>query len=69
MTTIDITSEQYREYVYTNGAYRIEQPTSVTITDSGSHRVVDRNGITHRPADGWLALRWKPLDGQPAFVA
>lgn len=69
MKTIDIKSEEYREYVYADGTYRIESPVEVHVTDTGSHRVIDKSGVTHRPADKWLAVRWKPMDGQPAFVA
>lgn len=69
MKIINVKSEEYREYVYGEEVYRIDSPVEVHVTESGSHRVVDTLGITHRPADGWLALRWKPVAGQPAFVA
>lgn len=69
MTEIDVTSEARRIYVYANGEYEIAEPVSVFITDSGSHRVIDAAGWTHRPETGWIAIKWLPKSGQPAFVA
>lgn len=66
---IDISSEIFREYQYDRGVYKIDDPVELHVTESGSHRVIDRNGTTHRPATDWLAVRWKPKDGEPAFVA
>lgn len=68
--SIDITSEIYRIYVYKDGQrFRINNPVELFVLDSGSHRVVDSDGVTHRPTPGWLAISWKPKPGQPAFVA
>lgn len=69
MTEIDISTEQWRLYTYADGTYRIDAPVALHITDSGSHRVIDADGVTHRPTPGWLGLSWKPRDGQQAFVA
>lgn len=66
---LDINSEEYREYVFSDSIYRIDNPVSVDVTDSGSHRVVDSDGVTHRPATNWIALRWKPKSGEPSYVA
>lgn len=70
---IDVSSEEYREYTYANGAtVRIDQPAELyVITDERgvTHRVVDKSGVTHRPERGWLKISWRPRDGQPAFVA
>lgn len=66
---IDISSEEYRVYTYPNGAkFRIDAPTQLFIID-GSHRVVDVNNVTHRPERGYVGISWKPILGQPAFVA
>lgn len=66
---IDISSEEYRVYTYADGAtYRIEAPVSLYVIGD-SHRVVDANGVTHRPTKGWVGLSWKPKEGAPAFVA
>ncbi len=69
---IDISSEEYREYVTESGAvYRIDAPIVLFITQSGSHRVVDAAGITHRPPrfGTEYVVRWKPNSGSPAYVA
>jgi len=69
---LDISSEEYRIYTYAGGeTYRIDFPVVLFIIEDGgpSHRVVDKNGVTHRPERGWVAISWKPNDGEPAFVA
>jgi len=69
MKTISVESELYREYVYSDGVYRIEHPVQVHVMDNDSHRVIDTEGVTHRPSLGWLAIRWKPINDESAFVA
>lgn len=68
---LDISSEQYREYAYPNGkAFRIDNPKDLYIlTDTGSHRVVDTSGVTHRPERGYVGISWKPTSGAPPFIA
>lgn len=70
---IDISSEEYRTYTYPSGAtFSIEQPATLHIItdDKGdTHRVIDKDGVTHRPERGWVGISWKPRDGQPSFVA
>ncbi len=72
MSSLNISSEEYRVYHYRDGSYRIESPVELYKHDGSSgmtHRVIDAAGLTHRPTPGWLGLSWKPRDGQPAFVA
>lgn len=66
---IDLGSEQYRIYTYKDGAkFRINAPVSLYLLDGGSsHRVVDRDGVTHRPARGWVGISWKAKDGLHPF--
>ena len=67
---IDISSEEERIYVYHDGReYRVYRPVRLFVTASGSHRVVDQAGWTHRPANDWIGLKWKPFPGEPAYVA
>jgi hypothetical protein len=71
---IDITSEEFRVYTYPDGStFRIENPATlfVIIDDKGgtTHRVVDKDGVTHRPERGFVGISWCPMAGQPAFVA
>ena len=63
----DITSELYRIYTYANGAkFRISGPATLYIKD-GSHRIVDTDGVTHRPSRDWVGISWKPRSGKKAF--
>lgn len=67
---LDISSEAYRIYTYADGkTFRINDPDQLFITESGSHRVTDADGLTHRPERGYVAISWKPRPGRPAFVA
>ena len=67
---IDISTEAIRTYVFADGSeYTIEAPRGVHVTETGSHRVIDAAGWTHRPEPGWIAIKWKPENGAKAFVA
>jgi hypothetical protein len=70
---IDISSEAYRVYSYDGGRiFRIDNPAELhVITDERgtTHRVIDKDGMTHRPERGWVGISWMPREGQPAFVA
>lgn len=67
---LDISSEAYRIYTYTQGrTLRIDAPETLYVLPGDSHRVVDAEGVTHRPTPGFLAISWKPRPGAPAFVA
>lgn len=62
----DISNEQFREYTYPNGdKFRVTGPKQLYIMDNGSHRVVDLDGVTHRPTPGYLGISWKQSDGKP----
>lgn len=68
--SIDLSSEAYRVYTYGDGKrYRIDNPKMGYILRDGSHRIVDEDGMTHRPTRDWVGMSWKPKAGQPAFVA
>lgn len=67
---LDISSENLREYIYPDGrTFRVEEPRQLFITDSGSHRIVDRFGFVYRPERGYTGIRWLPKNGAPLFVA
>jgi hypothetical protein len=66
---LDVSSEAYRIYTYSDGGqFRIDCPVELFIV-GGSHRVVDADGVTHRPERGFVGISWKPFAGAPAFVA
>lgn len=71
---IDISSEEFRVYTYPNGdTFRIDNPATlyVLIDEKGgvTHRVVDTEGVTHRPERGYVGISWTAKEGQPAYVA
>lgn len=65
---IDISSEEYRVYVYDMMRIeRINNPLYLSVSDSG-HRILDAEGISHYMPKGWVHLKWKAKEGQPHFV-
>jgi hypothetical protein len=60
MKTIEVRGvEKWREYVYQNGfVYRVDHPHTVHISETGSHRVVDGDGIAHYVGSSWIVIRW-----------
>ena len=70
----DITSEEYREYLFPapHGRFvkvRINKPTHLSVSESGGHRLLDEDGVSHYVPSGWVHLSWKAKQGQPNFVA
>lgn len=67
----DITTEEWREYRYAGGErYRIEQPSRLFLKqdDKGdSHRILDREGVTHYVRRGWVAIAWRAPDAPVSF--
>lgn len=63
----DISSEEYREYVFPHGTVRINSPLKLAITPRNSHRVFDMDGVSHIIPAGWLELRWQVKPGSPNF--
>jgi hypothetical protein len=73
-TFTDITSEEYREYQFPSpqGRFvkvRINKPTHLSVSESGGHRLLDADGVSHYVPAGWVHLSWKAKDGHPNFVA
>lgn len=64
----DISSEEYREYVFPGGEIvKIESPLQLNVSKNG-HRLFDAQGVSHYVPQGWIHLRWKVKSGQPNFV-
>ena len=78
---LDVRMETYRVYVFpppiegmSNVEYYIEEPEAVafkgpvnTWTAGGSHRVVDKSGISHYVPAGWIGIRWGKAEGKLAY--
>jgi hypothetical protein len=71
----EISSEMYREYTFPakeGGRFvkvRINNPTHLSVSESGGHRLLDADGVSHYVPSGWVHLSWKAKEGQPNFVA
>jgi hypothetical protein len=64
----DLTDELYRVYEFPNGTtVQISQPTKLNVSESGGHRVLDANGISHYVPTGWNHLYWKVKAGKKPF--
>lgn len=66
----DISSELYREYTFPHGEkIRIDRPLVLCVKqDSGSHRIWDAHGVSHRVSPGWIEMKWEVKEGEPHFV-
>lgn len=64
----DISSEQWREYKFPTLTARIENPEYLAVTESGSHRILDKNGHSFYVPTGWVYIKWAAKEGQPHFV-
>lgn len=64
---VDISSEEYRTYVFPDGAVRVESPQQLSVS-AGGHRLFDGQGNSHYIPKGWIQLTWKARKGQPHFV-
>jgi hypothetical protein len=69
-TQVALDSEVYREYSYADGSkFRINAPSRLFVLDNGSHRIIDADGVTHRPSPGYIGISWRPVTGRAPFVA
>lgn len=55
----DISTEEFREYVYPDITIRIDNPRELNVAKSGGHRVLDAEGMSHYIPSGWKHLRWR----------
>lgn len=69
---VDISTEQFREYVFIidgkEVVRRIDSPLKLSVSGNG-HRLFDDQGISRYIPKGWIELRWKAKEGAPHFVA
>lgn len=64
---LDISTENERTYFFENGeAYKIQNPKSVMISESGSHRVIAEDG-GHWVAPTFNAIHWVPKNPDKVF--
>jgi hypothetical protein len=66
---VDISSEKYREYVFSiDKSVVIAEPLMLNVSSSGGHRVFDAKGVSHYIPKGWHHLKWEAKVGFPNFV-
>ena len=63
----DISSEEYRRYVWPEGIVFIPNPIGLSVSKSG-HYVIDSDGVTHFIPFGFIELAWKAKNGQANVV-
>ena len=62
----DISSEKWREYLYTDQVIRIDKPLKIHVSPNG-HRVFDADQISHYIPNGWKHVRWAVYEGMANF--
>lgn len=63
----DISSEEYRQYEFSDYIVYLQSPLKLSISKNG-HRVLTTDGISHYIPTGWRHLTWKAKKGMPKFV-
>ena len=65
----DISDEQYRVYEWAGySKIRINEPLQLNVSESGGHRILDKEGTSHYIPKGWLHLYWVVKEGKPTFA-
>jgi hypothetical protein len=64
----DISTEKYRVYEFSDKSIRIDEPLTLSVSQSGGHRVFDAFGVSHYIPSGYRHLYWQVKDNQPHFV-
>lgn len=66
-TWVDISSEEFRDYIFPEGVtYHIDQPVALSVDKaSQSHRIVDAMGYSHYIPFTWIGINWV---GDPHFI-
>lgn len=69
LTFRDISSEEWREYYFTDGSFlRIEYPVGLNISENG-HRIFNEAGESfYVSKDDFTYIKWRAKKGQPPFV-
>lgn len=65
----DLSDEQYRVYEWAGFVtIRINEPLKLNVSESGGHRVLDKEGVSHYIPKGWIHLYWKVKEGRHPFA-
>ena len=62
----DISGELWRTYLMQSGnIIRIDDPVALYVTKTGSHYVIDRNGIVTYVRPLFEAIQWEKRENEP----
>jgi hypothetical protein len=57
---IDLSMEETRTYHFPDGStYTVDKPSKIYIKESGSHKIIDKNGLNHYVRPGWNAFTFE----------
>lgn len=63
-----IQTEKWRTYTFPNDEkVTVDFPEFLNVSKSGTHRIVDANGISHLIPSGWIHLMWEVRQGSEHF--
>lgn len=67
----DISNEFHRTYTFFKEGQlvkiTIDLPMKVNVSESGGHRVLDSQGVSHYIPSGWIHLEWKVVKDTEPF--
>jgi len=64
----DISNEEYREYVFPDGAIVRVVGLGLHVSASGGHRIRGADDLAHYIPSGWIHLRWAAKPGRELFA-
>jgi len=66
---IDIGHEEFRQYLFPNGAkIEIQYPLKLNVDNRGIHRVYDATGLSYYIPPSWISVVTKPRPGGPDII-
>lgn len=66
----DISTEEFRTYIFPGEVQAVvRDPVALAVNQQGSHRIIDRAGMSHFIPAGWHHLVWKSDDAHPYFAS
>ena len=60
----DISDEEVRSYMFARTRVVVDCPIALRVSDSGSHYVIDDEGVVHCVPKGWVSLSWRNKPGK-----
>lgn len=65
----DISTEISRQYQFPGDEFvTVNNPVALNVSDSGGHRLLDEDGLSHYIPSGWIRITWCAKPNAPHFV-